>query len=125
MNMIDKILTLANAGYNRDEISQMLGASDPQSEPAPAPDPEPQPEPAPAQPAPQPAPAQPAQPAPQPAPAQPAPQPASPAGMDALNARLDKLIQRMEQDSINRSNQPPKETTDDILASIIRPKRKE
>ena len=104
MNMIDKILTLANAGYNRDEISQMLGASDPQSEPAPAPDPEPQPE---------------------PAPAQPAPQPASPAGMDALNARLDKLIQRMEQDSINRSNQPPKETTDDILASIIRPKRKE
>lgn len=105
MNMIDKILTLANAGYNRDEISQMLGAAEPQPEPAPAPDPEPQPEPAPAP--------------------QPAPQPAAPAGMDALNARLDKLIQRMEQDSINRSNQPPKETTDDILASIIRPKRKE
>lgn len=109
MNMIDKILTLANAGYNRDEISQLLAVQDPepeQPEQAPAPEPKNQPE-------------------PEPAPAQPAPQPAAPAGMDALNARLDKLIARMEQDSINRSNQPPKETTDDILASIIRPKRKE
>ena len=107
MNMIDKVLALASAGYTKDEISQLLAASDPQPEHAPAPDPEPQPEPA-----------------PQPDP-QPAPQPAAPAGMDALNARLDKLIQRMEQESINRSQQPPKETADDILASIIRPQRKE
>ena len=105
MNMIDKVLALAAAGYTKDEISQLLAVQEAAPEPAPAPDPEPQPEPAPAP--------------------QPAPQPAAPAGMDALNARLDKLIQRMEQDSINRSNQPPKETTDDILASIIRPKRKE
>ena len=107
MNMIDKVLALAAAGYNKDEISRLLAVQDPepekQPEPAPASDPEPQPEPAP----------------------QPAPQPAAPAGMDALNARLDKLIQRMEQESINRSQQPPKETADDILASIIRPTRKE
>ena len=102
MNMIDKVLALASAGYTKDEISQLLAVQ----EPAPVPDSEPQPE-------------------PEPAPAQQAPQQAAPAGMDALNARLDKLIARMEQDSINRSNQPPKETTDDILASIIRPKRKE
>ena len=113
MNMIDKVLALASAGYTKDEISQLLAVQEQSPEPAPAPDPEPQPEPAPAQ-----------QPAPQPAP-QPAAQPAAPAGMDALNARLDKLIARMEQDSINRSKQPPKETTDDILASIIRPKRRE
>ena len=105
MNMIDKVLALASAGYTKDEISQLLAVQEQSPEPAPAPDPEPQPEPAPAQ--------------------QPTPQPAAPAGMDALNARLDKLIARMEQDSINRSKQPPKETTDDILASIIRPKRRE
>ena len=104
MNTIDKVLALAAAGYNKDEISQLLAVQEAAPEPAPAPDPQPAPQPAP-------------QPEPDPAP--------QPAGMDALNARLDKLIQRMEQDSINRSNQPPKETTDDILASIIRPKRKE
>ncbi len=97
MNTIEKVLALANAGYTKDEISQLLSAGDPEPEPKPEPEPTPDPE--------------------------PAPQPAT--GMDTLNARLDKLIQRMEQESINRSQQPPKETTDDILASIIRPTRKE
>lgn len=98
MNTIDKVLALANAGYTKDEISQLLSAGDPEQREA-APEPEPKPEPKP----------------------EPEPKPQQVTGMDALNARLDKLIQRMEQESINRSQQPPKETTDDILASIIRP----
>lgn len=115
MNMIDKVLALAAAGYNKDEISQLLAVQDPepehQPEPAPAPDPEPAPAPAP-------------QPEPAPAPV-PTPAPQAVPSMDALNDRLDKLIKRMEQDAITRSSQPPQETVDDILASIIRPKRKE
>ncbi len=94
MNTIEKVLALANAGYTKDEISQLLSAGDPE-QPEPNPEPEPKPE------------------------------TQQVTGMDALNARLDKLIQRMEQESINRSQQPPKETADDILASIIRPTRKE
>lgn len=113
MNTIEKVLALASAGYTKDEISRLLAVQDPepekQPEPAPAPAPAPEPE---------------KQPEPAPAP-QTAAQPAAPAGMDALNARLDKLIQRMEQESINRSKQPAQETADDILASIIRPTRKE
>lgn len=101
MNTIEKVLALANAGYTKDEISQLLSAGDPEQQPEPTPEPEPAPQPA------------------------PQPEPQQVTGMDALNARLDKLIQRMEQESINRSQQPPKETTDDILASIIRPTRKE
>lgn len=101
MNTIEKVLALANAGYTKDEISQLLAVQDPepekQPEQTPAPEPEKQPD--------------------------PAPQPVT--GMDALNARLDRLIARMEQESINRSQQPQPETADDILASIIRPKRKE
>ena len=97
MNMIDKVLALAAAGYNKDEISQLLAVQDPE--------PEHQPEPAPAP--------------------VPTPAPQAVPSMDALNDRLDKLIKRMEQDAITRSSQPPQETVDDILASIIRPKRKE
>lgn len=107
MNMIDKVLALASAGYTKDEISRLLAVQESQPEPDPAPDPEPS-----------------QAPAPQPEQA-PAPAPQAIPGMDALNDRLDKLIKRMEQDAITRSNQPPQETVDDILASIIRPKRKE
>ena len=106
MNMIDKVLTLASAGYTKDEISRILSVDEQKPEQKPEEKPEQKPEEKPEQ--------------------KPEQKPEhKPFGMDALNARLDKLIARMEQDAINRSNQPPKETTDDILASIIRPKRKE
>ena len=104
---INDVLDLARAGYNREEIAALLGAApqdpDPKPEPAKKPDPAPEP-----------------QPAPQPEP-QPTPQP----DMAALVARMDELTKTIQATNVLQSRQPAPETVDDILASIIRPPRKE
>lgn len=100
---INDVLDLARAGYNRDEIAALLSApQDPKPEPQKQPDPKPEPAP---------------QPEPQPAPQQP--------DMAALAARMDELTRTIQASNVLQSRQPPKETADDILASIIRPPRKE
>ena len=109
------ILELVRAGFTKDEIFTLAGAqpAQPAPEPAPAPDPEPAPQPAP-------------EPVPAPAPA-PAPQPAQPQQYDMLGQILDKLdkaAEQMQELAIKQSQQPPKETADDILAAIIRPPKK-
>ena len=38
--------------------------------------------------------------------------------------KLDKAAQQMQELAIKQSQQPPKETADDILAAIIRPPKK-
>ena len=99
---IQDVLALVRAGFNREEISAML-------QPAPAPDPAPAPEPALA---------------PEPAPA-PDPAPAPVPDMTALMQRMDELTRSIQSSNIIRDQQPPKETVDDILASIIRPPRRD
>lgn len=105
---INDVLDLARAGYNREEISALLGAA-PQ-DPAPQPEPEKKPEPAP-------------EPKKQPDPT-PAPQPAQP-DMAALAAKMEELTKTIQASNVIQSRQPAQETVDDILASIIRPPRKE
>lgn len=100
---LDNVLALARAGYSRDEISALLTAQ-PASESAPAPVPAPDPEPQPA-PAPQ----------PDPAPAQP----------DGIQQRLDQVLEELRAAAIRQTVQPHQETPDEILAQIIRPKRRE
>ena len=99
---IQDVLALVRAGFNREEISAML-------QPAAAPDPAPAPEPAPV---------------PEPAPA-PDPQPAPVPDMSALMQRMEDLTRSIQSSNIIRDRQPPKETADDILASIIRPPRRD
>lgn len=98
---INDVLDLARAGYNREEISALLGAAPKDPDPEPEKKPEPQPE-------------------PQPDPA-PAPQP----DMAALVARMDELTRTIQATNVLQSRQPAPETADDILAAIIRPPRKE
>lgn len=104
------ILELVRAGFTKEEIFTLANAqpAQPAPEPTPAPDPEPAPEPAPA-------------PAPTPAP-QPAPQQYDMLG--TILDKLDKAAQQMQELAIKQSQQPPKETADDILAAIIRPPKK-
>ena len=93
---INDVLDLARAGYNREEISALLGAA-PQ-DPAPKPqDPAPKPQ---------------------------DPQPAQP-DMAALVARMKELTKTIQASNVLQSRQPAPETVDDILAAIIRPPRKE
>lgn len=103
---INDVLDLARAGYNREEISALLGAA-PQ-------DPDPQPEPKKPDPAPEPKKPDPA----------PAPQPAQP-DMAALAAKMEELTKTIQASNVIQSRQPAPETVDDILAAIIRPPRKE
>lgn len=93
---IDDVLTLAKAGYTRDEIALML-------QPAPA-DPAPaDPAPAPADPAPAPA-----DPAPAPAPADPAPaNEDAPAWAQALSESLASLIKAVQTSNAMHDEQPP------------------
>lgn len=114
MNYEDIIL-LVKAGYTRDQIAAMQA-------PAPTPAPEPAPEPAPA-PAPEPAPA----PAPEPTPA-PAPTPAVQGINDLsqmLAAEFAKLNDAIVKANLQQAQQPPQESVDDILASIINPPQKQ
>jgi len=106
MNYEDIIL-LVKAGYTRDQIAAMQA-------PAPTPAPEPAPEPAPA-------------PAPEPTPA-PAPTPAVQGINDLsqmLSAEFAKLNDAIVKANLQQAQQPPQESVDDILASIINPPQKQ
>ena len=111
MNYEDIIL-LVKAGYTRDQIAAMKA-------PAPAPTPAPAPAPAPA---PTPAPA----PAPEP---EPAPAPTKPQGIEDLSqmlaAEFAKLNDAIVKANLQQAQQPPQESVDDILASIINPPQKQ
>lgn len=104
MNYEDIIL-LVKAGYTRDQIAAMQA-------PAPAPAPAPEPTPAPA---------------PEPAPAEPAPP--KPQGIEDLSqmlaAEFAKLNDAIVKANLQQAQQPPQESVDDILASIINPPQKQ
>ena len=118
MNYEDIIL-LVKAGYTRDQIAAMQAPA-----PTPAPTPTPAPAPAPA-PAPTPAPA----PAPEPAPAPADPEPPKPQGIEDLSqmlaAEFAKLNDAIVKANLQQAQQPPQESVDDILASIINPPQKQ
>ena len=104
MNYEDIIL-LVKAGYTRDQIAAMQA-------PAPAPASAPTPEPAPA---------------PEPTPAE--PEPPKPQGIEDLSqmlaAEFAKLNDAIVKANLQQAQQPPQESVDDILASIINPPQKQ
>ena len=110
MNYEDIIL-LVKAGYTRDQIAAMQARA---PTPAPAPAPTPEPAPAPAQ-------------EPTPAPAEPAPP--KPQGIEdlsqMLSAEFAKLNDAIVKANLQQAQQPPQESVDDILASIINPPQKQ
>lgn len=99
MNYEDIIL-LVKAGYTRDQIAAMQA---PAPTPAPAPAPAPEPEPAPA--------------------------PTKPQGIEDLSqmlaAEFAKLNDAIVKANLQQAQQPPQESVDDILASIINPPQKQ
>lgn len=109
MNYEDIIL-LVKAGYTRDQIAAMQ-AQVPTQAPAPAPAPAPMPAPAPA-----------------PEPEQ-APAPTKPQGIEDLSqmlaAEFAKLNDAIVKANLQQAQQPPQESVDDILASIINPPQKQ
>lgn len=109
MNYEDIIL-LVKAGYTRDQIAAMQAPA-----PTPAPEPTPAPTPAPA-------------PAPAPEP-EPAPAPTKPQGIEDLSqmlaAEFAKLNDAIVKANLQQAQQPPQESVDDILASIINPPQKQ
>ena len=104
MNYEDIIL-LVKAGYTRDQIAAR------QAPPAPAEPPAP---PAPAEPPAPPAPAE--------------PEPPKPQGLEDLSqmlaAEFTKLNDAIVKANLQKAQQPPRESVDDILASIINPPQK-
>ena len=115
MNYEDVIL-LVKAGYTRDQIAAM------QAPPAPA-EPPAQPAPALAEPPAPPAPA-PAEPPAPPAPADP-PKPQGLADLSQiLAAEFAKLNDAIVKANLQQAQQPPQESVDDILATIINPPQK-
>lgn len=103
MNYEDIIL-LVKAGYTRDQIAAMQAqAPAPKPEPTPAPAPAPEPEPAPA--------------------------PTKPQGIEDLSqmlaAEFAKLNDAIVKANLQQAQQPPQESVDDILASIINPPQKQ
>lgn len=112
MNYEDIIL-LVKAGYTRDQIAAMQA---PAPTPAPAPAPAPTPAPAPAEPS--------AEPPAPPTPADPKPQ-----GIEDLSqmlaAEFAKLNDAIVKANLQQAQQPPQESVDDILASIINPPQKQ
>lgn len=108
MNYEDIIL-LVKAGYTRDQIAAMQAPVASQEPPAP---------PAPAEPAP----------APAPTPTQAEPAPTKPQGLEDLSqmlaAEFAKLNDAIVKANLQQAQQPPQESVDDILASIINPPQK-
>ena len=100
MNYEDIIL-LVKAGYTRDQIAAMQAPA-----PAPAPTPAPAPAPAPAD-----------------------PEPPKPQGIEDLSQMLAsefaKLNDAIVKANLQQAQQPPQESVDDILASIINPPQKQ
>ena len=101
MNYEDIIL-LVKAGYTRDQIAAMQAPA-----PMPAPAPAPEPTPAPAEP----------------------PAPPKPQGIEDLSqmlaAEFAKLNDAIVKANLQQAQQPPQESVDDILASIINPPQKQ
>lgn len=110
MNYEDIIL-LVKAGYTRDQIAAMQAPS-----PTPAPAPSPTPAPAPT-------------PAAEPTPAPEEPEPPKPQGIEDLSqmlaAEFAKLNDAIVKANLQQAQQPPQESVDDILASIINPPQKQ
>lgn len=102
MNYEDIIL-LVKAGYTRDQIAAMQAPAEPPAPPSPAEPPAP------------PAPAEPEQPKPQ--------------GIEDLSQMLAsefaKLNDAIVKANLQQAQQPPQESVDDILASIINPPQKQ
>lgn len=102
MNYEDIIL-LVKAGYTRDQIAAMQAPAEP------------------------PAPTAPAEPPAQPAPAE--PEPPKPQGIEDLSqmlaAEFAKLNDAIVKANLQQAQQPPQESVDDILASIINPPQKQ
>ena len=105
MNYEDIIL-LVKAGYTRDQIAAMQAQAEPPASPAP---------PAPAEPPAPPAPAD--------------PEPPKPQGIEDLSqmlaAEFAKLNDAIVRANLQQAQQPPQESVDDILASIINPPQKQ
>ena len=105
MNYEDIIL-LVKAGYTRDQIAAMQAPAEPPAPPAP------------------PAPAEPPEP---PTPAD--PEPPKPQGIEDLSqmlaAEFAKLNDAIVKANLQQAQQPPQESVDDILASIINPPQKQ
>lgn len=105
MNYEDIIL-LVKAGYTRDQIAAMQAPAEPPAPPA---------SPATAEPPAPPTPAEPAPPKPQ--------------GIDDLSkmlaAEFAKLNDAIVKANLQQAQQPPQESVDDILASIINPPQKQ
>lgn len=103
MNYEDIIL-LVKAGYTRDQIAAMQAPAEPPAPPAPAEPPAP------------------------PAPADP-PAPPKPQGIEDLSqmlaAEFAKLNDAIVKANLQQAQQPPQESVDDILASIINPPQKQ
>ena len=112
MNYEDIIL-LVKAGYTRDQIAAMQAPTEPPAPPKQA-DP-----PAPPKPADPPAPPKPADP----------PAPPKPKGIEDLSqmlaAEFAKLNDAIVKANLQQAQQPPQESVDDILASIINPPQKQ
>lgn len=97
----EDILSLAKAGYTKDDISRLTQAADPK------PDPEKKAQDNP----------------PEKAPESPAPAPAGDPAMTAMQAQIDALKQMMQINNMLTVNQnaPKERTIDDIFAEIINP----
>ena len=127
--MLDKILTLINAGFTADQIVPLLGQLSPDPAPVPAPVPAPAPVPSPL-PAPAPVPPNPA---PAPAPGPGAPAPAGALDATAITAAIDamgrNIISALQRAQIGGSSVTPPLDPDAqlnaITAQIINPTRKD
>lgn len=101
MNYEDIIL-LVKAGYTRDQIAAMQAPAEPPAPPSPAEPPTP------------------------PKPAE--PEPTNPQGIEDLSqmlaAEFAKLNDAIVKANLQQAQQPPQESVDDILASIINPPQK-
>jgi hypothetical protein len=97
----EDIISLAKAGYTKDDISRLTQAADPK------PDPEKKAQENP----------------PEKAPESPAPAPAGDPAMTAMQAQIDALKQMMQINNMLTVNQnaPKERTIDDIFAEIINP----
>lgn len=108
MNYEDIIL-LVKAGYTRDQIAAMQAPTEPAPEPA------------------EPTPPTPAEPQAQPTQAD--PEPPKPQGIEDLSQMLAsefaKLNDAIVKANLQKAQQPPQESVDDILASIINPPQKQ
>lgn len=102
MNYEDIIL-LVKAGYTRDQIAAMQAPAEPPAPPAPAEPPAP------------------------PTPEE--PEPTKPQGIEDLSqmlaAEFAKLNDAIVKANLQQAQQPPQESVDDILASIINPPQKQ